>query len=220
MTHYSCSSGCFLTHGLFPPLPPPYPRMGIADPDPRHARRGGNLGLGQWSTRRVVSTQQEFEPSTSIIFLDEDPVPHFPIKTSPVMSQHLQATIQLIWPRIENWAPLILLSSQNLLVHPPLPAKRSKLTVPKRALRTLLLLTMAPAGPSPRYLSPLLHLANSYSSFRIQVEPSISEKFPWFPPHLLHPEISAHCLSPPPDQQFSNFSRHRHHQKGLLKCSL
>lgn len=135
------------------------------------------------------------------------------------MSQHLQATIQLIWPRTENWAPLILLSSQNLLVHPPLPATHSKLTVPERALRTLLLLNMAPAAPSPSYLSPRLHLANSYSSFRIQVEPSISEKLPWFPPHLLHPEISAHCLSPPPDQQFSNFSSHRHHQKGLLKCS-
>lgn len=107
-----------------------------------------------------------------------------------------------------------------LLVRPPLPATRSKLTVPKRALRTLLLLTMAPAALSPRYLPPLLHLANSYSSFRIQVEPSISEKLPWFPPHLLHPEIPAHCLSPPPEQQFSNFTGHRHHQRGLLKCSL
>lgn len=27
--------------------PPTYPRMGIADPDPRHARRSGNQDLGQ-----------------------------------------------------------------------------------------------------------------------------------------------------------------------------
>lgn len=69
---FTCSHGCFLTHRLFPPLPPPYPRVGIADPDPSHARRGRNQDLGQWE---LSLPRRNLNPATSIIFLNADPVP-------------------------------------------------------------------------------------------------------------------------------------------------
>ena len=70
-------TGCLLTPPwLFLPSLPLYLRMGIADPDPSHARRGRKQDLGQWHARYELSLlRRNLNPAPSITFLNEDPIP-------------------------------------------------------------------------------------------------------------------------------------------------
>lgn len=171
--NFTCSNDCFLMQEFFLLYSPSHTRMGIADPDPNLTRRGRNPDLGQWSIKRVVSTQKETcqwyyfpkrRPSASA--------------RSPVMSQHLQDLIQLMWPGMQHLAPSSLLSSFYLPENPH--ALNWQFPNPTHTLSSSLLFILLPPLPSA---SP----ANFYSSFKIQVESFISEKLPWLSPQLLHP---------------------------------
>lgn len=106
--YFTCSnSHSFTQPGL--PCPPPYPRMGIADPDPSHARKGKNQDPGQWDTRRVSSIQKEFEPHHQCDFPTN--IPNATLHYWRV-SQPLQNMIQLTCPNLFSH-----LISQSILKH-------------------------------------------------------------------------------------------------------
>lgn len=163
---YTAAMAVSSLQGFYLLSQPPFPRMGIADPDPSQTRGGRNRDLGQWSTKRLVSTQKESEPCQQDYFPKHRPsatLPYLKVSSDvPSLTRHNPANLTWssnTWPHLFFSAHSI---CQSIL-------QSHTLKIPKHALHT----------PSlPRTPLPTASPAKSHSSCKIQVETFISEKLP------------------------------------------
>lgn len=174
--NFTCSNDCFLTQKLFPPLPTTLSKDGNCWPRSKSHQEKQESRSRPVGTKRVVSTQKEFEPCQRYYFPKRRPSATLSYSNVSSDVQHLQDPIQLTWPGIQRLAPSILLSSFYLPEH--LSVTCSKLTIPKHTLHTLSPPTLVPFAPSPGHPSPLLHLPTSTHPLRFRWSHSFLKSFP------------------------------------------